>query len=645
MSFRFSASDIIFFIASLAYLAAEFLFNAMMLDVAGDISAAPQEIERVKDFGRIVSASGFTLLTLGLFSRNKFRLTRWRDWLLVCIVFSFCLTPALAIFSGVANVGFDEETFLTILPIAGLVLALFSAGRLRVYVIVAVILMAWPAMFAGQRIFIEYYAVDKTSWQERAEARNVLMLRASLEECTVDLGNRWLCGEKDPSPALRAVRAMITALWMHDSAAVIADLGERKDQIVEDMALKGVWFSPRLMYGRYVRKVTEDYQRYEAEMTEKYYIPYRKASDLYLASTDEEALQREADKAVWDIERGIDRSWDEYRAGVRRYNGALAGAGMEALQRIAPVGRMMDDYCANNNCPERPDTGDIVEKAQKKARIGFIKSSGGYTPDIQSREEFIAHAKTQEKIKESVELAIRDRTEDAQFQLPDDWFYEPYSFKDMLKDMVREKARTDWEKSFSGKVEPGLEKEAFFKRLNQEPPVLEDIIMSEEEFIRTQVLPTNSEMIDSVLQEMKAEAPLYENGQILEEKGKNYIRAAYIPAVALVLSLVIVLLTLARGIAAGIHLLEEHGRFFPQVEMPSVVMRMGVMAVVVLFIIVGPYLGNNAYTSAEAYRKYLGFARERNVVTASVLDWAVHMQPFIYGPGGAIRSAGEKAVE
>ena len=54
------------------------------------------------------------------------------------------------------------------------------------------------------------------------------------------------------------------------------------------------------------------------------------------------------------------------------------------------------------------------------------------------------------------------------------------------------------------------------------------------------------------LQEMRAEAPLYANGQVLQEKGKNFIRAAYIPAVALVLSLLIVMLTLARGISAGL---------------------------------------------------------------------------------------------
>lgn len=641
MGFRFSLSSVIFFVLSLAYLGGEFAFNAMMLDVAGSINSSPDEIERVKDFGRLISASGFTLLALGLFTRANFRLSSWREWALFFAVFAFCLIPFFVNMAS-ENSPAGGEAYMTFLPFLGLCLAIISGGWVRAYLIVAIVLMSWPAVYAGQKILIESRAVDTTTWQERADARNVLMLRASLEKCAVDLGDNWLCGDGKASAGLRAARAVITAIWMHSPHRVIEDLGDKRDKIVEDIALKGMWFSPQKMYSGYVDKVTQEYRRNEAEMTEKFYVPYKNASDLYLASMDETALQKEAD-ALWTAsEAEIDKGWEEYKQGVKKYRSAFANAREEALRAVAPAARLADKYCAERTCADMPDAAAMIEKARKKARREFVKASGGYPPDIASRQDFTAHPKTKEKIRIAFEKTAREKSGDEAFALPQDWKYEEAAFKDTVKEIIRTKAKAAWDKNTEGKnVKPGLPREEFFKAISDEPiPALGDIIMSEDDFVKNHLLPKNREVVDSALQEMQAEAPLYANGQMLEEKGKDYIRAAYVPALALIISLVIVLLTLVRGLAAVLVMLEDRRKFFP--DHPPGVMRAGVMGIVVMLLMFGPYIVPNAYTSTSAYKKYLGFAHDRNVVTAALLDWTIHMQPLLYGTGSAIRAAGEK---
>lgn len=639
MEFRPTFTAAVFFILSLAYLAAEFAFNAMMLDVAGAIAAPTAEVERVKDFGRMVSASGFTLLMLGLFSRAGYRLVSWREWMAASAVFAFCMSPAILLMLSDVRFGVSAEGFLCFMPLLGLAALVLSGGRYRVYVVTGVILMAWPAMFAGQKIVIDQYAVAKTTWQERAEARNVLMLRASLEDCVIDLGDNWLCG-KDAAPAdMRSARAMITALWIHAPGRVIADLGDKQDKIVEDMAYKGVWFSPAALYKSYLGRATDEYRKYMSDMERKYYAPYKKASDAYLGRRDEAAIEKQADEAVAGVEKRIDDGWKEYQEGMKRYRSHLAAMKKEAMQAI-PSARLADAACGDGRCPDL-DLGKGIGRAQKKAQNEFMKASGGYPVGLASRAEFAAHPKTQDEIRAAVEKSLREKTMDEAYALPEGWVYDAGAFKELLKNLMREKAEAAWNEKFKGKVEPGLSRDEFFKKMGKGGiPDMADVIMTEEEFMKSKVVPKNREIVQEALREMRAEAPFYANGEMLEEKGKNYVRAAYIPAVALVLSLIIVLLTLARGIAAGLAFLEERGKFFP--DMPHRhLMRVSVMAAVVLFMMVGPYMFPNPYTSAAAYKKYLGFARERNVATATVLDWAIHIQPFIYHPGGVIRSIGE----
>lgn len=665
MAVRFSFTAIFFLALSIAYLAAEFAFNADMLDVAGSVRTPPEDIDRVKDYGRAVSGAGFTLLIMGLFARRGFRIIDWEGWAMLSAVLAVCLIPFLAIIFGGDDIDVSDETFLVLLPVLGYFLIASSGGRYPFYVIISLVLMAWPAMYCGQKILIEQYLVGTTDWQTRAEARNVLMLRSGLETCAIDLGDKWLCEQEGTDAEVRAVRAMITSLWMHNPAAVIADLGDYREKIIEDMARQGTWFSPSEMYAKYRDKAEDEYSKIDDER-KKAFRAYKQASDAYRASVDEALLMRQADvfwrMASARVEGDVDRGWEEYTAAVKQFKdaerNALYQAGKarrEALRKayadMSRAARIYDWLCENRNCRqaeriesaaqdkvEFPDVAAEIEAAREKGRQAFIKASGGYVPDIATRDDFRAHPETIMRIHDGIRRVVATRTGNADYALPKDFVFERAQVIQVYKSEAQKYALRQWNRNFAGKIPAGLDEAAFYKHAGVDGlPALEDIVLSEDEFIEHHVIPSNRKMADDMIAEMEKEAPFYANGELLEQKGKNYVRAAQIPAVALLISLIIVLLTVVRGIYAGLLILE---RFMPvRWGIPPHRLRLIVMGIVTMIVVFAPYTIPNRHTDTDLYRRYLSMARGENMLTATIIDWAIHMQPVIYPTGSFTRKS------
>lgn len=654
MAVRFSFTAIFFLALSVAYLAAEFAFNADMLDVAGSVRTPPTEIDRVKDYGRAISGAGFTLLVMGLFARRGFRVIGWEAWAMLSAVLSICLIPFFTVVFGGNDIEVSDETFLALLPVLGFFLIASSGGRYPIYVIISLVLMAWPAMYCGQKIMIDQYLVGTTDWQTRAEARNVLMLRSGLETCTIDLGDKWLCEQGSADAEVRAVRAMITSLWMHNPSAVIADLGDYREKIIEDMARQGTWFSPSEMYAKYRSKAEDEYSKIDGER-KKTFKAYKQASDAYRASVDNALLTRQAEvfwrMASARVEGDVDRGWEEYTSAVRQFreaeHNALYQAGKarrEALRKVyadmSRASRVYDWLCENRNCRQAerieniahekmafPDVAAELESAKEKGRIAFIKASGGYSPDIVRREDFRRHPETLMRINDGIRRVVAARTGNPDYSLPKDFIFDHTQVMYLYKGEAQKYALRQWNRNFAGKIPAGLDEAAFYKHAGVDGlPALEDLVLSEDEFIEHHLIPNNRKMADEMIAEMEKEAPFYANGELLEQKGKNYVRAAQIPAVALLISLVIVLLTIVRGIYAGL-LIATH--FVPIAERGRLLAMTGVMMMIIFM----PYMISNRHTDNDLYRRYLSMARSENLFTATIIDWAIHMQPVIYKPG------------
>ena len=642
----FTPFGIVLFILSLGYIGAEAIFNMQLLDVAGTVKSNPDEIQRLQHFGRSVSAYGFSLLTLGAFAGSGFRLQAGRYWFLFGILTAISFIPLILrtqqAFQGLSAEGvaaFHDEPLdmqFCALPFLGLALVFLSAGKFRVHLLIGLVLMAWPAMYLGQKLIIERYIVDRTDWEERQNARYMLMLRAGLEDCKLELGGLQFCDSSRGAPDMKAARIVISTLWMLSPGTVLGDLQAQRDQIVENAATAGMWFSPQVQYEKYVKKVEQTRGQYVQELSEKYYKPYKQASDLYMKALDPAGIQEEADKAAGEVEDGIDEGWQKYQAAVRDYRQSLTVMAGEAMRQVGSYAGAVNTVCRYADCPDIPiDVNREIKDARERGEREFYDHSGYHT-DIRTRAEFVTQPPTQAKIRKRVEGIMREKYNEKDFTLPADWVYEVNSFKDKVKTLIQQKIEDSWKKK-SGKLPPGLDEAAFMAVLGIEDiPTVDKLVMSEEEFYKKVIVPGQRKMADEMVADLardKAKYPLHDTNM---QEGKDYAEAMYIPTISLVISLTVVVLTLLRGFMALMELVLKSGG--GKVETRWLYIGRGAAAACFIGLLLSlPHIFPNPYASGVAYERYFGMARQKHPAIAPVLDWAVQVQPVIYRLGRDIR--------
>lgn len=628
-SYPFSLVDLLFFVLSCVYLVAEFRFNATLLDVAGSATVDPQSIHAVADFGRTVSGFGFTLLALGLFSRARFRLTHRREKVLFAVFAIACLLPFAAFAPA-------PQEMLLVLPVAfGLFLIMLSRGRFAFHTVLAIVLMAWPAMFVGQKAMIEHLVVAPATWQERQHARDVLMLKAGLETCVVEVADQWLCKGDKSTAEVRAVRAMIAALWMHNPEAIIAALEPQKDRIIDKAARQGNAGAKAKAYQVYVAAIKTERDKMVDQLIEKFYAPYDRASKAYMTAKDPKKLAGDVDKVWREMERQTDPPWSEYLDAQRQYRQTVGRASDTMLTRNGWMFEKLDQFCATRNCP-RGNADRATLRLIDEAETQFIRKTG-FPPDVADKQEFMTYARARDTFEREANRRLAELTGFADAALPVNWAYNETYMKAVMTDMFRNRVFSEWRKTF-GDLPAGMPVDAFFVHMKVPPvPALDQLVMSEEAFSETYTMPRLRAHLRGAMDQMEREAPLYANDQPLAEKGRDYIRAVYIPAIALLISLLIVTLTVLRGVNAllriGLQALGEQGVAWLKRRGLSGQRRLrhGVMAVLFAVIAFGPFMTANSYTQSRVYQVYVAEARRTNAATATLLDWAIHVQPVVYG--------------
>lgn len=649
----FTPFGFILFILTLGYLVAEAVFNMQLLEVAGVVKSNPDEIDRLQYFGRTVSAFGFTLLMLGLFEGRGFRLLRARDWILFLSVAGLCIIPFALVFRQTIPQLMPEgynpplpltalEIMTSVLPCLGLLIAVISAGRFRVQVFIALLLLAWPAMFLGQKLLIERYVVDSTTWEDRQNARYMLMLRAGLEDCVMALGDMQLCNDEKGTPDIKAARIIVGSLWMMSPEGILQELRDNREPIVESAAARGIWFSPKDRYQQYVDTVTAKRNKYERDINkqfyDRYYLPYKKASQVYMAAMDPAKVDAEAQKALGEIDKALEDGWGRYRRAVYDFEQSISLVVAQAGREGAALAGSLNAFCAwYGNCPEL-DFSTQIRAAQEKAVFDF-KSRSGYPPDITEQAAFLVHPRTRELVREKVQEAVRLRFGLREFTLPEDWVYDRASFKEKLSGMIREKVRTQWKEKFGNRLPPGLDARAFMATLgvNMNLPPVETMLMSEEDFFNKYILPGNQKMLQTMLDDLQRDRGKFADHEINMEEGKEYVEALYLPTISLVVSLVVVVLTILRGLMLLPAALVRAG--FVQKKSSTLAMR-GCFVLFFLSVLAAiPKVAPNPYASGDTYGRYLADARGNHPYAARLLDWAVHVQPVIYRLGDDIRRA------
>lgn len=639
----------VLFVLSIGYIGAEALFNMKLLDVAGMVKANPEDIRNLQHFGRAVSGYGFSLLTLGVFAATGFQLKRKRDWAKFAVLAVISFIPFLLKFEDVlfgmikGTVNPDEEPWdgqLSMLPFLGLAAVLLSAGKFRVHLVVGLVLMAWPAMFLGQKMVIEKYLIDRTTWHERQDARYMLMLRGALEDGTLKLDGLQFVDASKGEASMKAARIIISTLWMLSPDGVLKEVADRKDEVVQRAAGSGTWFSSNDLYAKYVKKVGDTRDAELKEVTEKYYVPYQKASQMYQKASDGAAIQAEADKAVAQVEAGIDEGWDKYQKGVHDYRQSATVIADMAMRSFLPYAGRVNAYCRNNgsNCPTVNNAAvkKAVQEARDRAERDFYDHTG-YHSDIPDRATFVAQQPTQDKIRKSVEAMMQSSFGMPEFKFPDGWKYDPAAFGKTIKDMMSGRADAAWKAKFGDKVPPGLDEPKFFAAIGIGTiPTTESLLMSQDDFYKKVVLPGNQKIVDQMVADLKTDKEKYPLNATYMDEGKDYISAVYIPAISLVISLTVVVITLLRGFMALMDLVLRSGGQQTEKHWHMA----GAAAVVVLFMggmMSLPHIFPNPYASGPGYDKYYAQARETHPIIAGVLNWSVQVQPIIYRLGKDIR--------
>ncbi len=608
-----SLTDILFFAFSCLYVLAEFRFNARLLDVAGSARVDDVAIHAVADFGRIVSGFGFTLLALGVFARARFRLTHRREKIAFGCLTVVCLAPF---------VFFPPEghEMILVMPVAfGLFLMAVSRGRFPFHTILAICLMAWPAMYAGQKSMIEHLVVEPTTWQERQHARNVLMLKAGLENCVVEVADQWLCKGDKSTAEVRAVRAMIAALWMHNPEAIMAALEPQRDSIIEKTVRHSSGTAMAKAYQSYVDTIKAERDKMVDGLIAQFYTPYARASKAYLTAKNPQKLAADVD-AVWrEMERETDEAWKAYQDAQRQYRQSVGRAADTMLSRRGLFFEKLDEFCATRNCP-RGQGDRATLRLMDEAEIQFIRKTG-FPPSVASKAELMGYPRARDSFEAKTNARLAEATGLGDAALPANWVYDERYMKAMLTQMFQNRVFAEWRQTF-GDLPAGLAVDEFFVRMKVPPvPALEHLAMSEDAFAENYSLPQLRENLRGTIGQLEREAPLYANAEVLAGKGKDYIRAVYLPAIALLLSLLIVTLTVLRGINAVLRL------GFPARRR----LRQGAMAAVFALVSIVPLTLSNSYTKSQAYQVYVAEARRENIVTATLLDWAIHIQPVVYG--------------
>lgn len=625
----FSVAEICFFLLSLIYLLAEFRFNVVLLDAAGSATVDDLELERAADFGRLVSGFGFTLLALGLFTTARFRLTRARERIVFAVFAALCLAPF--IFFPPA-----EHEFLFIIPVVfGLFVMIVSRGRFAFHTILAVVLMAWPAMYAGQKSMIEHLVVEPTSWQERAHARNALLLKAGLENCIVEVDDQWLCKGDKSTAEIRAIRAMITALWMHNPDAITASLTAQRDTIIERSAQKDEATLIKA-YQAYKKDVEDRRSKVVDEMVAQLYEPYLEASKIYQQTQDPQKLRLQVTTIWREMEAETDIVWDQYRHAQRQYQQTVGRISNNVLRREGLAFETVDEFCASRNCPGRGIADKAALRLTDEAETQFIRKTG-FPPNVADKRELFSYPRARDRFEDVFNKRLGEKFKLPGAVLPENWVYEESYMKALLESLLRNQAALQWQQKFGENVAPGLPMAEFFTRMSIPPvPAMDKLVMSPDAFAEKYTLPQLRRQMHSSAERMEKEAPLYANGESLENEGRGYIRAVYIPAIALLLSLLIVSLTLLRGLNAGLrHGLQAAGqngnRWLAHRGLNGQRrMRRATMAVIAGVFFLGPFLLSNSYTQSPTYHVYVAQARAENTVTATLLDWAIHVQPVIY---------------
>ena len=298
---------VILVVASIVYLIVEVVFNMSLLEAVA--STELTVLHDIEQFGRIASASGFTLAVLGLFVASGFRVRGIGQWMLFVLVLAVCAFPFVV----------TQHDLGTLIPVglgtAMVVVAALGSSKRRMLwgalSLGGILVMAWPAFYYGKPVIVEHYIVAPSSGEERLAARYITLLRRALIADVVQLEDLVLeeFGGAE-SPEAKAFLVMLGPLAVNaESLLAWAEKPANVERLVRN-----------LLSNRNVFNIEREYVRYEGrreEFLKRFYGPYEAASKRYIERGAE--MAREAEAAWLAIQNELDEGWTTYERGQAEF--------------------------------------------------------------------------------------------------------------------------------------------------------------------------------------------------------------------------------------------------------------------------------------------------------------------------------------
>ena len=532
------------------YVLSELGFNAALLNVSGGIAAGKNAFENVEHAGRMLSGIGFSLFVFGL----------------IC--------------SRVKIKGLSSKLVSLIICTA----------------------VCAPAMYYGQKIFIDHFLIDQTTAEDRLSAKYMALLKRGLSTGSIEIGGVPQKALNSGNPEDLTFLSVIGSMLWNDNnfssslkknqEKIIGKLAEREsaDRLDDGYAAFSELRSEvRVSWSKYNRAsndyhhainketagLDQDWSKLQSNLSlkwkeyenarrdfyqegrhkaEKHNI-YRKLTNLfnsYRRCKNNQCYSRN--------QRNFDRFHQRYfKKNINKVSWCYKverSASERILSGFLSLGltELVDNPSYVHLCPGHKgyDRSHMHFTATKQYEDQFRKKSGGYSLSIENEEAFRNHSITIRKVKQ--------RLANNGVKLPDHWNGEYDSFIKAGVKTIKERANKSWKVNITNitgsYILPGKSYGQFLKDEHVKS-VLSNTLGAlyfsglnidgnkkyfYEEVLYPSVVRETQELHHSLMKDYQELG----NGGIDEEEGKTYVRVLILPPIALFLSLFFSFVSIAK---------------------------------------------------------------------------------------------------
>lgn len=616
----------------LVYVLSEFAFNAALLNVAGGATSAPDAFHSIEKVGRFLSGIGFALLVFGFYRMRKK-------------------------FDGIQN-------------------------ELMALVSCAVICI--PLMYFGQKILIDTLFVDNSTAKERVDAKYIALYKEGIITGAAKNSDYPFTKFDDTNPEDLTFMSIVSIAsinnsgvlnWLRGSKDVlIRDIAKHKSNAVLDSAyldyskvkvsVDKSWFEYKAASDKYLslrspsdNDVKIEWDKYQSELG-KHWAKYQQAQRDFLNTVGARLKKSGAyDRMghLYDAMRICSRTYRCDRAKEEQRKLSLKITGKEhsiktwCYSSSRDNGGVVDSYLFKDGLNSYSYGGDLVCPSNKKPdsynglkmrtvaalenQDSFVKETG-YPLDIYEKSAFAKHKKTLSK---SVQILGEKGV-----KLSQNWAGDYASFKSAVVKKMRDSSSGKWEekaKAFGG-IKPGLSYSEFLKTDVVMKPVENALghlrvksrylAYSKQDFHDKMLFPSILHEMTSYGKTFDVEEKEYAEGGAKEEDGKNYIRAVYIPPVALFFTLMFSLISLSKLPLRVLTIYWVKN----EKEIKTRWLRF-LMTIDILFILGFPVLKmSNKITRSDKASWYIKSAGEQmGGFSSAGFVWLMNVEPIIYPMG------------